>query len=102
MNDRFNPALIARRHRDTDDRRRVRPELADCGGRVLEKSPDLLQSRSEPGFDMLDDWEQAMIVVAFERVAGLPDADSIEVSAVLDVGDLARNVSEVYLRGFTT
>lgn len=84
--------LVSRR-RDTEDRRRVWIELTEAGRTVLEQSPDLLQARFERGFNALDDWEQAMIIAALERISGLLDAETIEAAPVLDVGDLDRIVA---------
>ena len=81
--------LVTRR-RDTEDRRRVWVQLTDAGHKVLEQSPDLLQSRFQHGFDQLDDWEQSMIITALERTAALLDAKDVEAAPVLDVGELDR------------
>lgn len=87
-------AGLVTRRRDTDDRRRVWVELTDAGQAAWEKSPDLLQNRFERGFEGLEEWEQAMIIAALERVASLLDAEEIEAAPVLDVGDLDRIVAE--------
>ena len=78
------------RRRDTEDRRRIWIELSDAGSAALRKSPDLLQNRFERSFDRLDDWEQAMIVAALERVAHILDAAELDASPILDVGNLDR------------
>ena len=85
--------LVVRR-RDTEDRRRVWVKLTAAGHKVLEQSPDLLQSRFEHGFDQLDDWEQSMIITALERIASLLDAEHVEAAPVLDVGDLDRLIND--------
>ena len=82
------------RRRDTEDRRRVWVELTDSGRAALERSPDLLQSRFERGFQKLEQWEQAMIITTLERIASLLDAEKIEAAPVLDIGDLDRVVEE--------
>lgn len=87
-----NAGLVSRR-RDTEDRRRVWIELTASGRRVLEESPDLLQNRFESGFSGLEDWEQALIIAALERVAKLLDAGKIDASPVLDIGDIDRLVA---------
>lgn len=84
-----NAGFVTKR-RDTVDRRRVWIELTAAGRTALENSPDLLQNRFEAGFARLPDWEQAMIISALERVASLMDAESIDASPVLDVGELDR------------
>jgi DNA-binding MarR family transcriptional regulator len=81
-------AELVTRTRDTEDRRRVWVELTDAGRDVLNRSPDLLQSRFEHGFNKLEEWEQAMIITALERVAALLDAEEVDAAPVLDVGDL--------------
>lgn len=81
--------LVSRR-RDTEDRRRVWIEPTDEGLALLEQSPDLLQDRFKRNFEALDDWEQALIIAALEKVATLLDAAQIDASPVLDVGDLDR------------
>ena len=85
--------LVTRR-RDTEDRRRVWVRLTDAGHKVLEQSPDLLQSRFQHGFDQLDDWEQSMIITALERTAALLDAKDVEAAPVLDVGELDRLIDD--------
>lgn len=84
-----NAGLVTRR-RDTEDRRRVWIELTPAGRTALDESPDLLQNRFEQGFQQLEDWEQAMMITTLERVAALLDAEAIDASPVLDVGDLDR------------
>lgn len=84
--------LVSRR-RDTEDRRRVWIELTDAGQSTLKKSPDLLQSRFEHGFEQLQEWEQAMIITTLERVAALLDAEDIDAAPILDFGDLDRIVT---------
>lgn len=86
-------AGLVTRRRDIEDRRRVWIELTAAGRATLEKSPDLLQNRFETGFAALEEWEQAMIIAALERVAVLLDAGSIDAAPVLDVGDLDRLVA---------
>ena len=85
---------LVTRSRDTEDRRRVWVRLTDAGHKVLEQSPDLLQSRFELGFSQLEDWEQSMIITALERIAALLDAEHVEAAPVLDVGDLDRLIDD--------
>lgn len=85
---------LVTRERDTEDRRRIWVRLTDAGHKVLEQSPDLLQSRFEHGFDQLQDWEQSMIICTLERIAALLDAEDVEAAPVLDVGDLDRLIRD--------
>ena len=82
------------RSRDTEDRRRVWVRLTSAGQKVLEQSPDLLQSRFQKGFDRLEDWEQSMIITSLERIAALLDARDVEAAPILDVGDLDRLIHD--------
>ena len=85
---------LVTRNRDTEDRRRVWVRLTDAGRSVLDRSPDLLQSRFEHGFDQLEEWEQSMIIATLERIASLLDAEDVDAAPVLDVGDLDRLVDD--------
>ena len=87
-------AGLVTRRRDTEDRRRVWVEMTDAGRATLARSPDLLQSRFEREFDMLQEWEKAAMIATLERVASMLDASEIEAAPVLDVGDLDRLIEE--------
>lgn len=80
-----NRKLVTRR-RDTEDRRRVWIEPTEAGRSLVAAAPDLLQARFQARFEALEDWEQAMIIAALERVSGLLDAGRLEAAPVLDVG----------------
>ncbi len=82
--------LITRR-RDSSDRRRVFIEPTNDGRKVVTNAPDLLQDRFNAQFDKLSDWEQALIISALERVANFMDAEDMDASPVLDIGDLDRS-----------
>ena len=81
-------AGLVTRRRDTEDRRRIWVSLTDTGRSVLESSPDPLQNRFRNGFERLEDWEQAMLVTALERVAALLDAGDLDAAPILEIGDL--------------
>lgn len=88
--DKLERAGLVTRRRDTEDRRRVWVEVTAAGQSTLAGSPDLLHDRFRERFRALADWEQAMIVAALERVSAMLDAETIDASPVLDVGDLDR------------
>jgi DNA-binding MarR family transcriptional regulator len=81
--------LIARR-RSEGDRRQINIQITDKGRAALETAPDPLQDSFVARFEKLQDWEQAMIVAALERVAELLNAADIDASPVLDLGDIRR------------
>ncbi len=80
--------LIARRRCDSD-RRRVWLDLLPAGKSALDAAPDPLHETFAARFDGLPGWQQAMMVAALERAAGLLDAETLDAAPVLDVGDLA-------------
>lgn len=88
--DKLERAGLATRRRDTEDRRRIWVEVTAAGHRALASSPDLLHDRFRERFRRLEDWEQAMIISALERVSAMLDADAIDASPVLDIGDIDR------------
>ncbi len=66
--------LIDRR-RSVSDRRKYWVSLTEAGGAALDSAPDPLLHRFAAEFDRIPDWEQAMILAALERVAGLVASD---------------------------
>ena len=83
-------AGLVTRRRGVEDRRRNWVEITASGRELLKQSPNLLQDRFQESFRRLDDWEQAMIITALERVSTLLDAAELDASPVLDVGDIDR------------
>lgn len=79
------------RQRSTTDRRQSHLVLTDAGQARLDGAPDALQQRYVAKFQNLPDWEQAMIVAALERVATMLDAEEIDASPVLSVGEIAHD-----------
>lgn len=87
--DRLERAGLATRQRDTEDRRRIWIALTDRGRQAAAAAPDLLQDRFRKRFAALEDWEQAMIVAALERISMLLGAGLLDAAPVLDIGDIA-------------
>lgn len=92
--DRLEGRGLVTRRRDTEDRRRIWVELTEQGNVTLVEAPDTLQDRFRTRFDQLEDWEQAFIIAALERVAALLDAAGIDASPVLDLGAIDRQLQE--------
>ena len=76
------------REKREDDRRAVRLSLTETGQRVLDNLPPLLQEKFTARFSQLEDWEQMMILSAFERVVQMMSAEEIEASPVLVTGPI--------------
>jgi DNA-binding MarR family transcriptional regulator len=77
--------LVSRR-RCEEDRRRVWLSLLPAGKQALKDAPYFLQENFQQRFDAAEDWEQAMLVAALERVASLLDAEALDVAPILAAG----------------
>ena len=75
------------REKSIIDRRQTNIVITETGRRTIADAPDPLQQRYVRKFQALEDWEQAMIVAALERVATMLDAKDLDASPVLDSGD---------------
>ncbi|TNE62620.1 MAG: MarR family transcriptional regulator [Alphaproteobacteria bacterium] len=89
--DRLDRAGLTRRERSDADKRVVYACLTEAGERKLAEAPELLQSGFLRQYRMLQDWERSMIVSSFQRVAAMMDAEDLDASPILDVGDIARD-----------
>jgi DNA-binding MarR family transcriptional regulator len=88
--DRLEQVAFVRRERSESDRRRVYVHLTPLGREVLETSPEPLQETFIRQFSALKDWERNMILASLQRVAEMMDAEHIDASPLLDVGQLDR------------
>ncbi len=88
--DRLEEKRLVRRERSEVDRRQTNIWLTEEGRAALERSPDPLQVQFRAGFERLEDWEQAMIIAALEKVAALLNARGIDAAPLLDLGDIHR------------
>ena len=87
--DRLEKRDLVSRHRSNQDRRVVHATLTEQGQQMVSKAPTLLQDTFGKRFSELEDWEKSMIVAALQRVAGMMNAEEIDASPVLHVGDPA-------------
>jgi len=79
---------IERKKRE-DDKRSVSLFLTDQGEAVIRELPPLLQKTFTDRFSRLEDWEQMMIMSAFERVVNLMSAEDIDASPIMATGPLS-------------
>ena len=79
--------LIDRKKRE-DDRRAVSLFLTDTGIEVMKDLPSPLQETFTNRFSTLEDWEQMMILSAFERVVSLMSAEKIDASPIMYTGPI--------------
>ncbi|MBD3678588.1 MAG: winged helix-turn-helix transcriptional regulator [Rhodobacteraceae bacterium] len=89
--DRLGAKGMVERHPSPTDRRKTDIVLTEAGKHAVDTAPDPLQQRYVKQFESLPDWEQSMIVAVLERVAGMLDADSLQVAPVLDTGDFSNH-----------
>ncbi|TYB80689.1 MarR family winged helix-turn-helix transcriptional regulator [Maritimibacter fusiformis] len=78
------------RERSETDRRQTNVVLSPLGRDTIDNAPDPLQQRYVREFGKLEDWEQAQLISSLERVAAMLDAESLDASPVLDVGDIRK------------
>ncbi len=88
--DRLEERALVRRRRSDADKRKVFAALTEDGDKLLVNAPMLLQQHFIRRFQDLQDWEQAMILSALQRVAQMMDAQHLDASPVLDIGPLDR------------
>ncbi|MDR6263258.1 MULTISPECIES: MarR family transcriptional regulator [Rhodobacterales] len=88
--DRMVAKSMIERQRSDVDRRQTNIVLTEEGRKAVEGAPDPLQQKYVKEFEALEDWEQAMIVAALERVAGLLNASDLDASPLLDMGEIHR------------
>ncbi len=79
--------MIERLQSETD-RRQKRIVVTQAGAAALINAPDPMQRDFAKRFEALQDWEQAMILAAVERISVLLDAEDIDASPILATGDM--------------
>ena len=78
------------REKSAADRRQHILRITDAGLAKIHAAPDALQQRYVEQFEAMPDWEQSMVVAVLEKVAAMLDADEIDASPVLTVGEIVR------------
>ena len=89
--DRLEKAGLARRTRSEKDRRIVHACLTEEGLNRLEEAPELLQSGFLRQYRKLENWERQMLVSSLQRVAAMMDAEELDASPILEVGEIREN-----------
>lgn len=85
--DRLEARKLVSRHRSTQDRRVVHATLTDDGLSKVLEAPTPIQDTFSKRFAEIEDWEKSMIVAAMQRVATMMNAEEIDASPVLHVGE---------------
>ena len=71
------------------DRRQKLIHTTEIGRDALDAAPDPMQRAFVQRLEKLEDWEQAMLLAAVERIAHLMDADEIDAAPGFVAGEFA-------------
>ncbi|MBM3603437.1 MAG: MarR family transcriptional regulator [Alphaproteobacteria bacterium] len=88
--DQLDKLGLTQRQRSSTDRRQLHVIMTPAGADALRSAPDALQQHFVSGFQALQDWEQAMLVASLERVAAMLNAQGLDASPVLTLGEIGR------------
>lgn len=89
--DRLERGGYVARKRSEQDKRVVHALLTPAGEDVVNNAPTPLQEAFSVRFEQLHDWEQSQILAALQRVAAMMDADDLDASPFLELGELTRD-----------
>ncbi len=87
--DRLDAAGYTRRDRSTEDKRIVYAYLTPKGINKFAQAPELLQSGFLREFRKLEQWECTQLVSSLQRIAMMMDAENLDASPILEVGELS-------------
>lgn len=82
------------RERSGSDRRTVVVKLTPLGDELVEQAPSLLQDRFRRELLTLQEWEQTQMLSTLQRIASMMDAEEIDASPVLAVGEVTNPTTE--------
>ncbi|MGX9463337.1 MarR family winged helix-turn-helix transcriptional regulator [Shewanella sp. A14] len=86
--DRLEKRNLVIRTRSETDKRKVHLSLSDAGKTLLSSAPKPLQEHFIMRYQNLEEWEQSQLLSAVERIATMMNADEIDASPVLLVGQI--------------
>ncbi|AWB65121.1 transcriptional regulator [Saccharobesus litoralis] len=93
--DRLEKRELVYRERSLTDKRKVHAYLTEAALVTLQEAPIPLQEHFTKQFNDLQEWEKTMIVSSLQRVAQMMDAEHIDASPVLDVGNIDRQTTSL-------
>ena len=85
--------LVTRR-RSNSDRRRVLVQATVAGEGLMQTAPPIMQEAFVERFGALQDWEQAMILSALQRLVAIMDAKAINAAPILAAGPIEESVAK--------
>jgi len=83
------------RTRDEADKRRVMITATTRGEDLNAMAPPLLQQTFTRKFQLLEDWEQSLLLSAMQRIAGLMDAKDLDAAPMLASGAVTTTIEAV-------
>ena len=92
--DRLEKKDLVYRERSKEDKRKVHAYLTPEAAELLIDAPLPLQEHLTKQFNDLPDWEQTMIISSLQRVAHMMDAQHIDASPLLDIGNIDRQAPQ--------
>ncbi|WP_027858677.1 MarR family winged helix-turn-helix transcriptional regulator [Marinobacterium jannaschii] len=88
--DRLEKKALIARERGEVDKRKVWISLTDAGLELMKGAPTTQQEVFVRDFEDMQPWEQSMMVAGLERAVYLLNAEHLDASPVLDIGQLDR------------
>ncbi len=86
--DRLDRNGLIERRKNLQDKRQVSITLTQEGESRLSDAPELLQAGFLREFRKLPDWQRSGLIAALQHIAYMMDAEELDASPVLDVGEL--------------
>lgn len=86
--DRLENRQLVVRERSSKDKRKVELHLTDQGINILKDAPMPLQAHFITRFKKLEEWEQSQMLSTMQRIAHMMDAEEIDASPLLEVGQI--------------
>lgn len=90
--DRLEKRELVLRQRSTTDKRKVELWLTDAGIEILKDAPKPLQQHFIDRFEAMEEWEQSQMLSTMQRIVSMMDAEELDASPVLEVGQLHAQV----------
>jgi DNA-binding MarR family transcriptional regulator len=86
--DRLEKRALVTRTRSTTDKRKVGISLTEQGKEIIKDSPKPLQEHFIARFEAMKEWEQSQMLATMQRIVSMMDAEELDASPVLEVGQL--------------
>ncbi len=86
--DRLEDKKLVARIRSEQDKRIVHATLTEAGRNKISEAPEILQDQFLDKYNQLEQWEQTYLLSALQRVVSLMQADKLDASPFLHVGDI--------------